>query len=1125
MADKFTWIDAYQAIANALYAYNDKRDELLHLFNELFSIDGADGKMRFPGNGSGKEQYDAIDPFTFFSTFNRGVATPGYDKKRIQVLTKVIEALNLDVQVPSDFAGVPINFNIRSWFFDGSLESIANGDVDRLWDVFIAAVDYADNPNENTRAAFVQTYNAVRNQPLLRWNITYALFWIRPYTFVGLDSVNREYLSVNYGIDIKNQPAGEQYLQYIQEIKDAVGVSFPVFSDNAFVSGGWWPAREIYDPGISVEQWRRILQTKSLVSDNCLVALSRLRLYGGEATCSELASRFGQNKNFFNSNISTASEKIVDNHECDQPPLRESGDNRWWPVLCLGKRATKKHDGSYIYKLRPELKEALDSLDLSDAFTLGYDPDKLNVLISSYKNNFKRFRGPDAPDGDQESYKWALVTEFQDNWDIDADDFASAFRKALGPAAKGQGAVLGNGWEYPYNRLNKLLDFNPEGVRDAFRLLLDPEKDLRDACDSFGESIDALLADYNAKHENQLDKSHQTYAAISIYLSFAMPERYYYHKPSVTSAFMKYLGVQEPFDSFEAFSAYEGLCSAILPVIRADEELLQLNASALSEEQLAADPAYHMLAQDIAFYCYYYMNQLPLEVSEMEEKPMYPKNMILYGPPGTGKTYQTKAYAVAICEGKSVDNLLKEMATDEGYKEVSKRYKKLQNEGRIGFTTFHQSYGYEEFIEGIRPEYDEDSGSMSYPVKPGVFCRFCNQADDVVAVAAETQGVPRFEDNPNPRVWKMGLQTTEEPDLFQKCQKDGCLRMGWDEVEPDAVADSEEISIANRRAITAFQDGMQPGDFVVIPGGDDPAVYRIAVVTGDFEWKESFKHAKRYRSAKWISSIGKAAFRKMNGNKALTLQTVYELTRITPAQLLEAIGLAGTSQEEDVANSDALPYVFIIDEINRGNISKVFGELITLIEESKRKGMPEEMAAVLPYSGKDFSVPANVYIIGTMNTADRSIALMDTALRRRFTFREIMPDTKLLEGVTVEGVNVQKILETMNARIELLYDREHTLGHAYFLPLKADASIDCLAKIFRERIIPLLQEYFYDDYTKIRSVFGAAANEFVAEKDSGSTFWVDDVESYSHLKAFSVVNPTPIDPATYARIYQVEGEE
>ena len=167
-------------------------------------------------------------------------------------------------------------------------------------------------------------------------------------------------------------------------------------------------------------------------------------------------------------------------------------------------------------------------------------------------------------------------------------------------------------------------------------------------------------------------------------------------------------------------------------------------------------------------------------------------------------------------------------------------------------------------------------------------------------------------------------------------------------------------------------------------------------------------------------------------------------------------------------------YVFIIDEINRGNISKIFGELITLIEDSKRAGEDEAMSVTLPYSQEEFSVPENVYILGTMNTADRSIALMDTALRRRFEFIEMMPKEELLTDIVIDNINVKEMLETMNRRIEALYDREHTLGHAFFIPLKnkEKATLDQLASIFKNKIIPLLQEYFYEDYEKIMLVLG-----------------------------------------------------
>ena len=343
---------------------------------------------------------------------------------------------------------------------------------------------------------------------------------------------------------------------------------------------------------------------------------------------------------------------------------------------------------------------------------------------------------------------------------------------------------------------------------------------------------------------------------------------------------------------------------------------------------------------------------------ENDDNFKFPLNTILYGPPGTGKTYNSILYSLGIAtKDGGVINRIKnntETISDEKINE----FNDLKKQGQIEFITFHQSYSYEDFVEGIRPTLatkdSEDNKDLKYTIHSGIFKKICERA----------------------------------------------------------------------------------------------------------------------------------------------------------------------------RNDKDKNYVLIIDEINRGNISKIFGELITLLEPSKRLGETEELKIRLPYSGEEFGVPKNLYILGTMNTADRSIALLDIALRRRFNFIEMSPRYELLKQkieVKNDKIELQELLKAINTRIEFLLDKDHLIGHSYFINIK---TFEDLKEIFRNSIIPLLQEYFYDDFEKIREVLNIGDNNdsFIIKKEIPQNF-SDTLKTRFQNKPVYVINETEIEDKgfnshqNYTKIY------
>lgn len=445
-------------------------------------------------------------------------------------------------------------------------------------------------------------------------------------------------------------------------------------------------------------------------------------------------------------------------------------------------------------------------------------------------------------------------------------------------------------------------------------------------------------------------------------------------------------------------------------------------------------------------------------------------NTILQGPPGTGKTYATIDEALRILDSE----FLEKNAEDRGV--LKERYDELAEAKRIRFITFHQSFSYEDFVEGIRPDTDNsDAGQIRYVVEPGIFRQICEAASGVPKQDVQL-GV-----STSPRLWKISIDGTGQSSTRQYCFTHGEARIGWGHVgdlrKADLTDPEFKLGSNDRSTLGDFSQNIQPGD-IVLCIGSAMEIDAVGVIQGEYRYEDAppdgvRKDYKNVLPVKWLATGLKFPILELNAGRRFTLKTVYEIDRFAWPELRQAL-LAGDvkmtdpdKKKTDVVPPQMEPYVLIIDEINRGNISRIFGELITLIEPSKRIGASEALYVTLPYSRKRFGVPLNVHLIGTMNTADRSLTGLDIALRRRFAFKDMPPRPELLDGVVVEGVDIGKMLRIMNERIEVLLDRDHCLGHAYFLPLKRNRKLDQLAVIFQQNVLPLLQEYFFDDAERI----------------------------------------------------------
>lgn len=444
----------------------------------------------------------------------------------------------------------------------------------------------------------------------------------------------------------------------------------------------------------------------------------------------------------------------------------------------------------------------------------------------------------------------------------------------------------------------------------------------------------------------------------------------------------------------------------------------------------------------------------------------FPLNQILYGPPGTGKTFNSINRAIEIINPNF--DLTQERNL------IKMEFDRLVTENQIAFTTFHQSMSYEDFIEGIKPEEPEKEGDpVIYRVKYGILRNHCIEASFEIAQLREddiTEEVLDFSILYDKFVESIEEKLIEGKVVELEIKTGGKVLVESISQQGNVIIkhhDGNRTYTVSKARLTKLQSAIKDLDdvsnindeFRSIIGGSNSSAYwsvlnairkeKVSVPKNKEKRKYTFEEKKEV-----VLSLSKSDFKNKNGK----------------------------------------PFVLIIDEINRGNVSAIFGELITLIEDDKRLGKDEALEVMLPYSKEKFGVPPNLYIIGTMNTADRSVEALDTALRRRFSFEEMPPNYELKElKYKIFGHNAYDVLQTINKRIEKLLDNDHAIGHSYFLSKDEDK----IMVSFYKNIIPLLQEYFFGDYGKIGLVLGKG---FVQQKDwdNDDKFFADfDEESAS----------------------------
>lgn len=780
------------------------------------------------------------------------------------------------------------------------------------------------------------------------------------------------------------------------------------------------------DIGVTTDEWLDLLNDeKSMPYHEALLCFLRQKEH--KATCVKVSQVYGKPAQYYNSKVYNFSKWVQ--KRLNRFSVKDADDkDTYWCITMQKGWDTKQ---GFQWQLRDELVEAL--------------------RIYLMKTLIDVFRKGKPFNGYYEEYKWDLLDRSE------GKDVLAVF-----DGLRGENVI-----DNP--RTDSVIKYLVENEADKTRVccqhLIDESVPLNERLAAFKSEIKALCP---SKWKNTANDE-RTASAL---LTCVYPATYTFYKDEIYQNICDYFG----YTSRKAGKKYEHFMELVNGFVKSyGEEIQQIM---LNEIKGFKNKPLNLAVQTLFWCMKDYMKEeldkkMTTETNNSSKGTWYDdvvrtwerrKNVVLYGAPGTGKTYDVPEFAVRLCDPSF-------MVTDPSREEIVSRYNQLKTEKRIAFTTFHQSLDYEDWIEGLRPVVNENN-QVTYEIESGIFKKLCEEAERPV-VKDKQVGIAD-----NAVVWKVSLDGARDNPVRSDCMKNSYIRIGWDDYGP-VISDETDWSIYDgkgKQILDAYINKMKIGD-IVMSCYSSQTIDAIGVVVGDYEFEDKFPNYKRVRRVNWLVKNINENIVEMNDGKTMTLGTVYRLNSITldnVKSILEKYNTSSKMEENDKA------YVMVIDELNRGNVSKVFGELITLLEADKRKGRVNAESVVLPYSKKAFHIPNNVYLIATMNTADRSLGSLDYAIRRRFAFIAEKPfgldvegfDEDLFEKVSSlfvknfdeykeSGWDPTMKLESADTLSEEYKPEDVWIGHSYFLMQDEEGEDNTSNRLLYE-IIPLLEEYVRD---------------------------------------------------------------